>query len=62
MEHLIQIEQVLQIGAKLLQIRAALVATNWGNIYYNTGQNYHKARHIIQIRGNYYKSVRNILY
>ena len=38
MEKLIQIEQVLQIGAKLLQIGAAPVVTNWGNSYYKLGQ------------------------
>ena len=38
MEKLIQIEQVLQIGAKLLQIGAAPVVTNRGNSYYKLGQ------------------------
>ena len=33
-----QIEQVLQIEAKLLQIGAAPVVTNWGNSYYKSGQ------------------------
>ena len=35
---LIQIEQVLQIGAKLLQIGAAPVVTNRGNSYTKLGQ------------------------
>ena len=38
MEKLIQIEQVLQIGAKLLQIGAAPVVANRGNNYYKSGQ------------------------
>ena len=33
-----QIEQVLQIEAKLLQLGAAPVVTNWGNSYYKSGQ------------------------
>ena len=36
---LIQIEQVLQIEEKLLQIGAAPVVTNRGNSYYKSGQN-----------------------
>ena len=38
MEKLIQIQQVLQIGAKLLQIGEAPVVTNWGNSYCKSGQ------------------------
>ena len=40
---LIQIERVLQIGAKLLQTVAAPVVTNRGSFSYNKwGQNYYK--------------------
>ena len=43
MGKLIQIEQVLQIGAKLLRIGAAPVVTNRGSSsYYKSGQNYYK--------------------
>ena len=38
MEKLIQVEQVLRIGAKLLQIGAAPVVANRGNNYYKSGQ------------------------
>ena len=38
MEKLTQIEQVLQIGAKLLQIEAAPLVINRGNSYYKSGQ------------------------
>ena len=57
MEKLIQLEQVLQIGAKLLQIRAAPVVTNRGSSsYYKSGQNYYKLGQLLQIGKNYYKS------
>ena len=47
---LIQIEQVLQIGAKLLQIGAAPVVTNRGSSsYYKLGQNYYKSGQVLQI-------------
>ena len=56
MEKIIQIDQVLQIGAKLLQIGAAPVITNWGNSYYKSernycklGQNYYKSGQLLQI-------------
>ena len=50
MEKLIQIEQVLQIGAKLLQIGAAPVVTNRGSSSYcNSGQNYYKQGQLLQI-------------
>ena len=50
MEKLIQLEQVLQIGAKLLQIRAAPVVTNRGSSsYYKSGQNYYKLGQLLQI-------------
>ena len=45
-----QIEQVLQIEAKLLQIGAAPVVTNWGrSSYYKSGQNYYKLGQLLQI-------------
>ena len=38
MEKLIQIEQALQIGAKLFQIRAVPVVTNRSNSHYKSWQ------------------------
>ena len=57
MEKLIQIEQVLQIGAKLLQIGAAPVVTNWGNSYYKLGQFQllQIVPKLLQIGQNYYR-------
>ena len=46
---LVQIEQALQIGTKLLQIGAAPVVTNQGNIYYKLKQNYYKLGQLLQI-------------
>ena len=67
MEKLIQIEQVLQIGAKLLQIGAAPVVTNRGSSYCKSGQfqsssyykseeNYYKLGWLLQTGADYYKS------
>ena len=74
---LIQIEQVLQIGAKLLQIGAAPVVTNRGNNYYKSGQFQllqvgakllQVGAELLQIGagitnwGNYYKLVQNMVH
>ena len=70
-EKLIQIQYVLQIGAKLLQIGAAPLVTN-SSISYISRQNSYKLGQLLQIGaellkigavitnwGNYYKSVQN---
>ena len=62
-----QIEQILKIGAKLLQIGAAPVVTNRGNSYYKSRQFQllQIGAKLLQIGaaitnwGNYYKSVQN---
>ena len=74
---LIQIEQVLQIGAELLQIGAAPVVTNCGNNYYKSGQFQllqvgtkllQVGAELLQIGagitnwGNYYKLVQNMVH
>ena len=46
---MVQIEQALQIGTKLLQIGAAPVVTNQSNIYYKLKQNYYKLGQLLQI-------------
>ena len=48
MEKLTQIEQVLQIGAKLLQIEAAPLVINRGNSYYKSWRNYYKLGQLLQ--------------
>ena len=70
MEKLIQIEQVLQIGAKLLQIGAAPVVTNRGNSYcisgqfqlLQLGQNYYKSRQVLQIEAIITNRCRTVIY
>ena len=76
MEKLIQIEQVLQIGAKLLQIGTVPVVTNRGNSYYKSGSSsYYKLGQLLQTGaellqigagttnlGNHYKLVQNNLH
>ena len=77
MEKLTQIEQVLQIGAKLLQIEAAPLVINRGNSYYKSGQFLllQIVAKLLQIEaiitnrgriitnwGNYYKLVHNSWY
>ena len=67
-----QIEYILQIGAKLLQIGAAPVVTNRGISYYSIGANLWQIEQLLGIRvellqigasimywGNYYKSLQN---
>ena len=77
MEKLTQIEQVLQIRAKLFQIEAAPLVINRGNSCYKSGQfqllqigakllqigtiSTNRGR-IITNWGNYYKSVHNSWY
>ena len=47
---LIQIEQVLKIGAELLHIGTTPVVTNRGSsTYYKSGQNYYKLGQLLQI-------------